>query len=83
MALSLNTNIASLNAQRNLSTSQGMLETSLRRLSSGLRVTSAKDDAAGLFSIQKMTADIPAAKMEPNRSLESFAIFNPHRITNR
>jgi len=58
MALTINTNIASLNAQRNLSNSQGMLETSLRRLSSGLRVTSAKDDAAGLFSIQKMTADI-------------------------
>jgi len=58
MALTINTNIASLNAQRNLSTSQGALETSLRRLSSGLRVNSAKDDAAGLFSIQKMTADI-------------------------
>jgi flagellin len=58
MALTINTNIASLNAQRNLSNSQGTLETSLRRLSSGLRVNSAKDDAAGLFSIQKMTADI-------------------------
>ena len=58
MALTINTNIASLNAQRNLSTSQGALETSLRRLSSGLRVNSAKDDAAGLFSIQRMTADI-------------------------
>jgi len=58
MALTVNTNIASLNAQRNLSSSQGALETSLRRLSSGLRVNSAKDDAAGLFSIQKMTADI-------------------------
>ncbi len=58
MALTINTNIASLNAQRNLSSSQGSLETSLRRLSSGLRVNSAKDDAAGLFSIQKMTADI-------------------------
>jgi flagellin len=58
MALTVNTNIASLNAQRNLSNSQGTLETSLRRLSSGLRVSSAKDDAAGLFSIQKMTADI-------------------------
>ena len=58
MALTINTNIASLNAQRNLSSSQGALETSLRRLSSGLRVNSAKDDAAGLFSIQKMTADI-------------------------
>ncbi len=58
MALTINTNLASLNAQRNLTSSQGMLETSLRRLSSGLRVNSAKDDAAGLFSIQKMTADI-------------------------
>ena len=58
MALTINTNVASLNAQRNLSNSQGTLETSLRRLSSGLRVSSAKDDAAGLFSIQKMTADI-------------------------
>lgn len=58
MALTINTNVAALNAQRNLSTSQGALETSLRRLSSGLRVNSAKDDAAGLFSIQKMTADI-------------------------
>ncbi len=58
MALTINTNVASLNAQRNLSSSQGTLETSLRRLSSGLRVNTAKDDAAGLFSIQKMTADI-------------------------
>ena len=58
MALTVNSNIASLNAQRNLTSSQGALETSLRRLSSGLRVNSAKDDAAGLFSIQKMTADI-------------------------
>src|SRR5210317_304544 len=58
MALTVNTNVASLNAQRNLTTSQGTLETSLRRLSSGLRVNSAKDDAAGLFSIQKTTSDI-------------------------
>ena len=58
MALTVNTNIASLNAQRNLTSSQGTLETSLRRLSSGLRVNSAKDDAAGLFSIQRMTTDI-------------------------
>ncbi len=58
MALTINTNIASLNAQRNLSSSQGSLETSLQRLSTGMRVNSAKDDAAGLFSIQKMTADI-------------------------
>lgn len=48
MASFINTNIASLNAQRNLSVSQNSLHTSLQRLSSGLRVNSAKDDAAGL-----------------------------------
>lgn len=58
MALTINSNIASLNAQRNLASSQSTLETSLQRLSSGLRVNSAKDDAAGLYSIQRMTADV-------------------------
>jgi flagellin len=52
----INTNIASLNAQRNLSTSQGSLNTALQRLSSGLRVNSAKDDAAGLAIATRMTA---------------------------
>jgi flagellin len=58
MALTINTNVASLTAQRNLSSTQGALSTSLQRLSSGLRVNSAKDDAAGMFSIERMTADI-------------------------
>ena len=58
MALTVNTNVASLTAQRNLSNTQGTLSTSLQRLSSGLRVNSAKDDAAGMFSIERMTADI-------------------------
>jgi flagellin len=48
MASTINTNIASLNAQRNLGMSQSSLSTSMQRLSSGLRVNSAKDDAAGL-----------------------------------
>lgn len=52
----INTNIPSLNAQRNLTTSQGSLSTSLQRLSSGLRVNSAKDDAAGLAIATRMTA---------------------------
>jgi flagellin len=56
MALSINTNTASLNAQRNLNTSQSSLKTSMQRLSSGLRVNSAKDDAAGLGIAEKMTA---------------------------
>jgi len=58
MALTINTNVASLTAQRNLSGTQGTLQTSLQRLSSGLRVNSAKDDAAGMFSIERMSADI-------------------------
>jgi flagellin len=48
MALTVNTNVASLNAQRNLATNQSSLSTVFQRLSSGLRVNSAKDDAAGL-----------------------------------
>lgn len=58
MASFINTNIASLNAQRNLSTSQSSLNTSLQRLSSGLRINSAKDDAAGLAISERMTSQI-------------------------
>ncbi|MEQ6341986.1 MAG: flagellin FliC [Gammaproteobacteria bacterium] len=58
MALSINTNVASLNAQRNLATSQGDLATSLQRLSSGLRVNSAKDDAAGLAIAERMNSQV-------------------------
>mgnify|MGYP003572536430 FL=1 len=58
MALTVNTNIASLNAQRNLTSSQSSLNTSLQRLSSGLRVNSAKDDAAGLAIAERMNAQV-------------------------
>jgi len=54
----INTNIASLNAQRNLSTSQSALATSLQRLSSGLRINSARDDAAGMAISDRMTSQI-------------------------
>ena len=54
----INTNIASLTAQRNLNRSQGELRSSLERLSSGLRINSAKDDAAGLAISQRMTAQV-------------------------
>ena len=54
----INTNVMSLNAQRNLSTSQGSLATSMQRLSSGLRVNSAKDDAAGLAIAERMNAQV-------------------------
>ena len=54
----INTNISSLNAQRNLNTSQSALQTSLQRLSSGLRINGAKDDAAGLAISNRMTSQI-------------------------
>ncbi len=54
----INTNIASMNAQRNLSSSQSSLSTSLQRLSSGLRVNSAKDDAAGLSIATRMDSQV-------------------------
>ena len=54
----INTNVASLNAQRNLNKTQGDLATSLQRLSSGLRINSAKDDAAGLAISERFTTQI-------------------------
>ena len=58
MAATINTNVQSLNAQRNLSTSQNSLATSMQRLSSGLRINSAKDDAAGLAISERMATQI-------------------------
>jgi len=58
MTANINTNIASLNSQRNLNVSQGSLATSLQRLSSGLRINSAKDDAAGLAISERFTSQI-------------------------
>jgi flagellin len=58
MSQSINTNIASINAQRNLETNSSSLQTSLQRLSSGLRINSAKDDAAGLSISDRMNAQI-------------------------
>lgn len=58
MAAVINTNVPSLTAQRNLGVSQNSLNTSLQRLSSGLRINSAKDDAAGLAISERFTAQI-------------------------
>ncbi len=58
MPQSINTNIVSLSAQRSLSTSQASLTTSMQRLSSGLRVNSAKDDAAGLAIAERMGSQV-------------------------
>jgi flagellin len=58
MAAVINTNVASLNTQRNLSASQSSLNTSIQRLSSGLRVNSAKDDAAGMAIATRMDSQV-------------------------
>ena len=58
MPQTINTNLVSLNAQRNLSSSQSSLATSMQRLSSGLRVNSAKDDAAGLAIAERMNTQV-------------------------
>ncbi|EXU80373.1 flagellin [Comamonas aquatica DA1877] len=58
MAMTINTNVVSINAQRNLSLSGNSLSTSMQRLSSGLRVNSAKDDAAGLAIAERMTTQV-------------------------
>ena len=58
MPQTINTNLSSLTAQRNLNASQGSLATSMQRLSSGLRVNSAKDDAAGLAIAERMNTQV-------------------------
>lgn len=74
MAQVINTNIASLNAQRNLNTSQGMLGTSLQRLSSGLRINSAKDDAAGLAISERFTAQIRGLNQAARNSNDGISL---------
>ncbi len=58
MPMTINTNLVSMNAQRNASASQSSLATSMQRLSSGMRVNSAKDDAAGLAIAERMGAQV-------------------------
>jgi flagellin len=58
MAATINTNLISLNAQRNLSSTNSALATAIQRLSSGLRVNSAKDDAAGLAIAERMSSQV-------------------------
>ena len=74
MAQIINTNIASLNAQRNLTTSQNSLNTSLQRLSSGLRINSAKDDAAGLAISERMTAQIKGLSVAQRNANDGISL---------
>ncbi|CAH1745203.1 Flagellin [Thauera humireducens] len=74
MAAVINTNVQSLNAQRNLSSSQSSLATSLTRLSSGLRINSAKDDAAGLAISDRMSAQIRGLNQAVRNSNDGISL---------
>ena len=74
MASYINTNIASLNAQRNLATSQSSLTTALQRLSSGLRINSAKDDAAGLAISERMTSQINGSNQAARNANDGISL---------
>lgn len=74
MASTINTNIQSLNAQRNLGASQNSLSTSMQRLSSGLRVNSAKDDAAGLAIAERMNAQVKGMNVAVRNANEGISL---------
>src|SRR5690554_1139989 len=74
MALTVNSNIASLNAQRNLSGSTNALSTSLERLSSGSRINSAKDDAAGLQISNRLTSQINGLNVAVKNANDGISI---------
>src|SRR5271169_2026387 len=73
MALTLNTNIDSVNAQNNLSGSQSLLTQSLTRLSSGLRINSAADDAAGLAISQQFTTQVNGTNQAINNANDAVS----------
>ena len=74
MASVINTNIPSLNAQRNLTISQNSLSISLQRLSSGLRINTAKDDAAGLAISERMTSQINGLNQAVRNSNDGISL---------
>lgn len=74
MALTVNTNIASLNTQRNLNTSSKALDTSLQRLSTGSRINSAKDDAAGLQIANRLSSQISGLGVAVKNSNDGISI---------
>ncbi len=74
MAQTINTNVASLVAQRNLNSSQSQLNTSLERLSSGLRINSAKDDAAGLAISERFTTQIRGLNVAARNANDAISL---------
>ncbi|WP_280188190.1 flagellin [Delftia sp. PS-11] len=74
MAMTINTNVVSINAQRNLSLSGSSLATSMQRLSSGLRVNSAKDDAAGLAIAERMSTQVRGLAVASRNSNDGISL---------
>ena len=74
MPQTINTNLSSLNAQRNLSSSQSSLATSMQRLSSGLRVNSAKDDAAGLAIAERMSSQVKGMNVAVRNANDAISL---------
>jgi flagellin len=72
--MTINTNVVSLNAQRNTSASQSSLSTSMQRLSSGLRVNSAKDDAAGLAIADRMNAQVKGMNVAVRNANDAISL---------
>jgi flagellin len=75
MTMTINTNMASLNAQRNLSKTQGLLDVSMQRLSSGLRINGAKDDAAGLAISTRFTAQIKGLNQSVRNANDGISLL--------
>ncbi len=74
MALSVNTNVSALNTQRNLNSSSNALATSLQRLSTGSRINSAKDDAAGLQIANRLTSQINGLNIAVKNSNDGISM---------
>ncbi|MGR5079753.1 flagellin N-terminal helical domain-containing protein [Photobacterium swingsii] len=74
MAMTINTNFASMNAQRNLTSTQGSLNSSLQRLSTGLRINSAKDDAAGLQIANRMDSQVNGLKVAQRNANDGISM---------
>ncbi len=74
MPMVINTNVMSLNAQRNVNKTNSQLATAMQRLSSGMRVNSAKDDAAGLYTINRMTSDIKGLNQAARNAADGISL---------
>src|SRR5436190_1607170 len=82
MPMTINTNLISMNAQRNLNMSQSSLSTSMQRLSSGLRVNSAKDDAAGLAIAERMNSQVRGMNVAIRNANDGITITTINMTTN-